>query len=147
MVRLVSVALIAALQLVSAATIRLDFKPEHIKENTIPDYAIKHAPFLFLHSEESWWPSDIATHLEHCFPDDDTIPVKSKARLETLHELSPQVFLASNNHKKISPEWMLGEKLDGSGYTKAPATIILVDKIDHVDVFYFYFFSYNKGPT
>lgn len=36
----------------------------------LPDYAITYAPYLYLNSDESWFPSNIDTHLSHVTPRD-----------------------------------------------------------------------------
>jgi hypothetical protein len=52
-----------------AATLRKAPKFDKTKRDTIPDYAITYAPYSYLYSGESYWPSDIATHLEHVTPE------------------------------------------------------------------------------
>ena len=73
--------------------------------------------------------------------------VQSTVTLETLDELASDVYLTSKDNVENNPAWLVGVKPSSSGYTSAPATIIVADKTDHVDVFYFYFYSYNKGLT
>lgn len=122
-------------------------KFDNTKRDTIPDYAITYAPYSYLYSGESWWPSDVTTHLEHCTPKVGFVAIGPAATLETLHELAPDVYLTSDDNVEDNPTWLLGIKPDSSGYTSAPATIIVVDKTEYVDVFYFYFYSYNHGLT
>ena len=149
MVQITSLILLAILShcISSAAIVRGAPKFDHTKRDTIPDYAITYAPYSYLHSGESWWPSDVATHLKHCTPEVNFAAVGPAATLETLDDLAPDVYLTSDDNVEDNPAWLLGVKPDSSGYTSAPATIIVVDKTEYVDVFYFFFYSYNHGLT
>ena len=89
----------------------------------------------------------MATHLEHVTPEVNYVAVESTVTLETLDELASDVYLTSDDNVEDNPTWLLGIEPNSSGYTSAPATIIVVDKTDYVDVFYFYFYSYNHGLT
>lgn len=148
MIRITSLILSATFFHISSTAItRSTPKFDHTKRDTIPDYAITYAPYSYLYSGESWWPSHIATHLEHCTPEVNFVAVGSAATLETLDELASEVYLTSDDNVEDNPTWLLGIKPDSSGYTSAPATIIVADKTEYVDVFYFYFYSYNHGLT
>jgi hypothetical protein len=149
MVRITSLIFLAgSLQLISAAaTRRLTPKFDKTKRDTIPDYAITYAPYSYLYSGESWWPSDVATHLEHVTPEVNYTAVESSVTMETLDDLASDVYLTSDDNVEDNPTWLLGIEPNSLGYTSAPATIIVADKTDYVDVFYFYFYSYNHGLT
>lgn len=149
MVCITSLALLVnSLELISAAaTPRRAPKFDKAKRDTIPDYAITYAPYSYLYSGESWWPSDVATHLQHVTPEVNYVAVESTVTLETLDELASDVYLTSNDNVEDNPTWLLGVEPSSSGYTSSPATIIVADKGDYVDVFYFYFYSYNHGLT
>lgn len=121
-----------------------------VKRATIPDYVLTYAPYSYLYSGETWWPSDVATHMEHVTPEVEYVAVESNVTLETLDELASDVFLTSNDNVEDNPAWLLStdNTPDSSGYSSAPATIIVVEKDDGiVDAFYFYFYSYNHGAT
>ena len=71
------------------------------------------------------------------------------ATVSTLNDVPPDAFLTSIDRVEAFPEWLAStsNKPDGNGYSSAPATIIAVEKEDGkvVDVFYFYFYSFNRG--
>lgn len=116
----------------------------------IPEYALKYAPYLHLWSEEEFWPSDIATHLQHVAPAVNHVPVSSIVRLQTLSTYGGDVYLTSNGNVEDQPDWLHSAygRPDRCGYSSAPATIIVVEKNDGiVDVFYLLFYSYNHGTT
>jgi len=117
------------------------------RQSTIPDYAITYAPYSYIYSGENYWCSDIATHLEHVTPEVNFTAVESSVTLETLDELPSDVYLTSDDDPLTAPAWLtsVANIPDSTGYTPAPATIIVADKGAWVDVFYFYFYSYNQG--
>ncbi|KAI9740279.1 MAG: Vacuolar protein sorting-associated protein 62 [Cirrosporium novae-zelandiae] len=133
-----------AIHSASATPIASSFKA---KRSTIPDYALTYAPYSHLWSEEEWWPSDIATHVEHVTPEVDYVAVASSVTLEDLDTFSTDTYLTSNDNVEDNPAWLLSaeNEPDDDGYSAAPATIICSDKTDYVDCFYFYFYSYNHG--
>lgn len=136
----------ASLEAVSAAP-AAGTSPIKAKRDIVPDYAITYAPYSYLYSGEAWWPSDIATHVQHVTPEVDYVAVASNVTLEDLDTFAADVYLTSDDNVEDNPTWLLGVEPDSAGYTSAPATIIVVDKTDFVDVFYFYFYSYNHGLT
>ncbi|KAL1982870.1 hypothetical protein VTN96DRAFT_798 [Rasamsonia emersonii] len=122
-----------------------------VRSEPIPDYALKYAPYTHLYSGESWWPSDISTHLQNTIPEANST-VLGPAGSATVKNLdtypSNDVYLTSKDNVFDNPAWLLStdNKPDSNGYSKAPATLIAVDKGNGtVDVFYFYFYSYNHG--
>lgn len=124
---------------------------ELVQSEPIPDYALKYAPYTHLYSGESWWPSDISTHLQNTIPEANST-VLGPAGSATVKNLdtypSNDVYLTSKDNVLDNPAWLLStdNKPDSNGYSKAPATLIAVDKGNGtVDVFYFYFYSYNHG--
>lgn len=117
---------------------------------SIPGYALEFAPYSHLWSEEEWWPSDIATHVQHVTPEVSYTAVagRSNVTLENLNSFTSSVYLTSNDNVEDNPDWLLSTSNTPSsdGYSAAPATIICADKGEGtVDVFYFYFYSYNHG--
>ncbi|TRM69357.1 hypothetical protein BD626DRAFT_473774 [Schizophyllum amplum] len=121
----------------------------HLQRGAIPDYALTYAPHTVLYSGEGWWPSDVATHLDHVTPEVDFTPVTTESvTLDTLTSVSARAFLSSDDDVEDNPAWLLStdNTPNSSGLSRAPATIIAADKGDYVDVFYFYFYSYNYGP-
>ena len=123
----------------------------------LPDYATAYAPISYLNSGESWWPSDIATHLANVVPEINFTPVdgfqtagQTQLTLASLCTVNATAYLTSKDNVDDSPAWQLSSygkpaTADG-GYSAAPGTIIAVQKnATWVDVFYFTFFSYNHG--
>lgn len=119
------------------------------KREAIPSYAITYAPYTYLNSAEEWFPSDIATHVQHMSMEADYVNVSTTVTLEKLLDYSSADYMTSYNNVEDNPAWLLSNYgiPDSTGYSAAPATIIAVDKTDYVDVFYFYFYSYNHGST
>ncbi|KAH8819148.1 hypothetical protein F5884DRAFT_4217 [Xylogone sp. PMI_703] len=124
-------------------------KPRLTARDSIPDFAIKYAPYTYLYSGEAWWPSDISTHIQHVKPEVNFSAIASSVTLENLNTFPSDAYLTSNDNVETAPAWLVSTygKPDGTGYSAAPATIIVADKTDYVDVFYFYFYSYNQGLT
>jgi len=132
--------------LIAAAA--LTAKAAKIKRETIPEYVLTYAPYSYLYSGETWWPSDVATHLMHVTPEVNYVAVEKNVTLETLNELATDVYLTSNDNVEDNPAWLLStdNKPESCGYSSAPATIIIVEKDGGIlDAFYFYFYSYNHG--
>lgn len=129
--------------------------PSKRQTTPIPDYALKYAPISYLYSGESWWPSDISTHLANTIPEVDFVAVSGfesagSVTLATLNAQSSSVYLTSKDNVDTSPAWLVSAygkpTTTTGGYSAAPGTIIAVQKNSTwVDVFYFYFYSYNYG--
>ncbi|KAI0387110.1 hypothetical protein F5Y04DRAFT_76970 [Hypomontagnella monticulosa] len=213
----------------------------------IPDYVLNYAPLVHLYSQEFFWPSDIADHMEHVEPDLDKdkwlFNESEPVTLSNLNELSSELgfqHLNSKDNVESRPRWLHSKmnrpiafkddgsedeayddnsepdqqpsddttwfdvdrnhplhritdprklpggvpqperfekrhrvlrareqqrlmsesaeksmkehnsknKPDESGYSRAPATLILVDKGSGiVDAFWFFFYAYNLGQT
>ncbi|KAG5982253.1 hypothetical protein E4U55_002144 [Claviceps digitariae] len=123
---------------------------------TVPDFVARHAPLVWLHSLDPFRPSDLLTHVRHTTPMVDQKPVPDLPHM-TLDNLAllngleaASVALTSNDDVSTLPSWLLGDMPDETGKT-ANATscvVILVEKgHDEVDAFYFYFYSYDRGPN
>ncbi|KAI5815797.1 hypothetical protein BZA77DRAFT_338593 [Pyronema omphalodes] len=124
-----------------------------------PEFVLKYAPYVYLHSEERFHPGDIAEHLIHTTPHLNLTPLDSSStptplllsNLEKLNALGPEdVYLTSNDDPTYPPPWLRGNRNipDHYGKSKAPAIIIWTEKSPGVvDVFYFYFYSFNLGNT
>lgn len=78
----------------------------------VPDYVLKYAPLIHLHSEEYFFPSDIADHIEHMVPfvNGSALNLSKHLRLEDLHELDAQrptpVYLTSEEDVEDRPGWL-----------------------------------------
>ena len=61
-----------------------------------------------------------------------------------------QVALTSKDDVTALPAWLLGEAPDASGriHNSTACVVILVEKAPgHVDAFFFYFYSYDRGAN
>ncbi|QDS76337.1 hypothetical protein FKW77_002752 [Venturia effusa] len=121
----------------------------------VPDYVIRHAPLVWLHSEDPFRPSDFGEHLKHTtaklygspIP---KLPILNLDNLELLNDYGKEVALTSNDDVTIIPQWLLGETPNASGAieTAIPCAIIMLEKTSRdVDVYYFYFYSYDRGAN
>ncbi|KAJ4396630.1 Vacuolar protein sorting-associated protein 62 [Gnomoniopsis smithogilvyi] len=212
------------------------------KLDDVPDFVLRNAPLVHLYSEENFWPSDIAEHVQHMTPyfEHEPANMTESLSLANMFDLTAKpgvVFLTSNEDVEQRPEWLSshvseptpfdengdekvdpadghedeeeqkwysegttwwnvdkdhplhrisdprersfeprdmifkhtrraqiasedpqkpmppppgtpGHKPDASGYSKAPAVLVLVDKGSGIlDVFWFFFYSYNLGQT
>ncbi|TDZ40752.1 Vacuolar protein sorting-associated protein 62 [Colletotrichum trifolii] len=75
----------------------------------IPDYVWEYAPLVYLHSEENFWPADIAEHVRHMNPHLDGEPLNQSVSLSDLHLLDERrgsVFLTSKDDVESRPEWL-----------------------------------------
>ncbi|KAI5835592.1 hypothetical protein K523DRAFT_318928 [Schizophyllum commune Tattone D] len=113
----------------------------------IPDYALTYAPYTVLYSKEHYFPSDVVTHLEHTTPEVNYTAIADATTLADLNSLTTDAYLTSNDDVETNPSWLtsIDNKPDADGLSKAPATIIAVQKDGFVDVFYFYFYSFDFG--
>ena len=121
----------------------------------IPQFVYDYAPVVYLHSQDPYLPSDLATHLSHTRPEvsfHDISGVPSPLTLDNLGDLNDlggaQVWLTSKDDISTLPNWLKGVAPNAQGKTEgATSTVIVVT--DHgdgtVDAFYMYFYSYNQG--
>lgn len=114
----------------------------------IPSYVLQYAPISYLYSDESWWPADVANHLTHVVPKVDQDVIASSVDFNSIGSLPIDSYLSSRDDIESQPSWMFGVQPDSSGYTSAPATIIVVNKPGGIiDAFYFYFYSYDHATV
>ncbi|PVH97835.1 hypothetical protein DM02DRAFT_65704 [Periconia macrospinosa] len=116
----------------------------------VPDYVLKYAPIVYLHSQDPYLPSDFQTHLTHTTPKVgfNAVSGPSPLTLDNLSQLGSDVYLTSNDDVTTNPSWIKGVRPDSSGKTNDAITsaIIVNDKgSGNVDAFYFYFYTYNWG--
>jgi len=80
----------------------------------IPQYILDHAPLIHLYSGETYWPGDIAEHLQHTTPFFNYTPVTTERRhenlstLDQLNEYGRGVFLHSDDNVEELPVWLRG---------------------------------------
>ena len=88
---------------------------ERILRN-IPQYVFDYAPLVHLHSEEQFWPCDIADHLHHVTPKLNYTSIQEKSpnltNLDGLNEWNNGrfVYLTSNDDPEQIPEWLSGKE-------------------------------------
>ncbi|KAF2709729.1 hypothetical protein K504DRAFT_467679 [Pleomassaria siparia CBS 279.74] len=116
----------------------------------VPDFVLKHAPVVYLHSSETYLPSDIQSQLSNSVPEVNynEVPAPSPLDLNNVNALGGDVWITSKDDITKDPEWIKGVKPDGNGKTNnaVTAAIIVNDKGDgNVDAFYMYFYAYNYG--
>ncbi|KAF6812214.1 vacuolar protein sorting-associated protein 62 [Colletotrichum plurivorum] len=126
-----------------------------------PEYVARHAPLVWLHSDDPFKPSDLLTHIRHTTPTREDgksipdLPPLDLDNLELLNEIrddgrGEDVFLASNDDPLTYPAWIRGEAPDAEGRVRGatPCVMVLVEKTPRdLDAFYFYFYSFNEGPN
>jgi hypothetical protein len=108
------------------------------------------APLIYLHSQETYFPTDLQTFLDHTTPQVAWKPVSgpSPLKLDNVNQLGSNVWLTSNDDVTKDPQWIKGTKPDGNGKINGavPAAVIVTDKGNGVvDAFYMFFYAYNYG--
>ncbi|KIW07471.1 uncharacterized protein PV09_01439 [Verruconis gallopava] len=124
-------------------------------DDKVPDFALKYAPLIWLHSEDPFRPSDVLQHIRHTTPALDFeplfgLPELGLDNLEILNQFGHEVSLTSADDVTLMPEWIMGEVPDADGklHRSTACCVILVEKGPRdVDVFYFYFYSYDRGSN
>lgn len=116
----------------------------------IPSFVLEFAPLSHLWSQEKWFPSDVATHLDHVVPQINFTSISHSVTFQNIKHLGSDVFLTSKDPVEDQPSWMHSteNRPDEIGFSSAPATIICVEKDgDTIDAFYFHFYSFDEGNT
>ncbi|KAF2132333.1 hypothetical protein P153DRAFT_394487 [Dothidotthia symphoricarpi CBS 119687] len=117
----------------------------------VPDYVMKYAPILFLHSTDPYLPTDFQLFLNNTTPRVNFAAVPGPSNpltLSNLDQVSADAYLTSNDDVTKNPSWIKGTKPDASGKTNnaITASVIVNDKGNGVvDAFYMYFYAYNYG--
>jgi hypothetical protein len=108
-------------------------------------------------------------HLEHTTPHINYKPVEEKYRYPTIDNLEQlnslgKIYLQSNDDPESYPPWLGGEDnipddfiirgkshpgkvriKNGPHRSNAPAILVVVDKGEYLDAFWFFFYSFNLG--
>jgi hypothetical protein len=117
------------------------------------------APLVWLHSTETYYPSDIGSQLVHTQPEINYSVVSGTESPLTLDNLNSslasyqgsQTYLTSKDNIGTNPAWLNGVKPDASGRTgSATGCAIIIndhssDTSGFIDVFYMYFYAFNYG--
>ena len=83
--------------------------------STVPQYVLDYAPFVYLYSQEEYWPCDIAKHLLHTTPYLNYTPAQAESdhaklrNLDDLNEWGQYVYLTSNDNVIEHPIWLQGK--------------------------------------
>jgi hypothetical protein len=146
---------------------------EESKLRQIPDYILEYAPYCHLYSGEEYWPGVLSEHLEHTTPCIGYDPVPCRFQQPNLRDLDQlnqfkKLYLTSKDDPENYPDWIGGvdnkpmiQQSERAGRRKtqstvfpgrstphrssAPAVLIVVDKGEYVDAFWFFFYSFNLG--
>ncbi|KAF2258360.1 hypothetical protein CC78DRAFT_124576 [Lojkania enalia] len=116
----------------------------------VPDYVLKYAPLVWLHSAEQYFPSDLQSQLSNTIPrvNFNAVAAPNPLNLTNLNALGADVYLTSKDDITTNPQWIKGVKPDGAAKTQnaITAAVIVNDKGNgNVDAFYMYFYAYNWG--
>ena len=122
------------------------------KRDALPSFATTYAPYAYLASAESYWPSEITTHLQNCIPEINftAIGAEGSATLDNLSTYNSSVYMTgADDAFEKTPAWVVsayGQPDNSTGYSAAPGLIIGVDlNSTTTDIYYMYFYSYNYG--
>ncbi|KAF1934080.1 uncharacterized protein M421DRAFT_240 [Didymella exigua CBS 183.55] len=135
--------------LVACASVQQELRQDSF---SIPDFVLRYAPTLYLHSEELYFPTDLTTFLEHVTPRANYTPVANAPNpltLTNLDQLGAAAHLTSNDDVTTSPAWLSGAAPDSHGLTAGIncAVIVNTKNDSSADVFYFYFYAFNPGTN
>ncbi|KAF1841627.1 uncharacterized protein K460DRAFT_318814 [Cucurbitaria berberidis CBS 394.84] len=117
----------------------------------VPDYVLRYAPIVYLHSDDQYLPTDIQTFLDNTTPRVNFNEVSGPSKPLTssnVNQMGGDVWLTSNDDVTKDPQWIKGTKPDSNGRTNEAVTaaVIVNDKGNgNVDAFYMYFYAYNYG--
>lgn len=116
------------------------------------------APYVFLHRDDIYYPSDMAKHIDNTIPAINFTDIAGYPKpltldnLDELNELGGEdIFLSSIEDLVNLPKFLGGQEPDPVTYKTNDAkscAIIVVDKgNDIIDAFYMYFYTFNDAPT
>lgn len=127
-----------------------DANQRTIKDGEIPQYVIENAPYVWLHSQEKYFPGDIAEYVPHFdIRDKDGKKQEFGGSVSDLLKIKDEdVFLTAKEDWLNDPDWIIGSAPDADGLASgAPATLIVMDKGNGwVDAYWFYYYPFNEGP-
>jgi hypothetical protein len=123
---------------------------------TIPDYVTKYAPVVHLYGEERYLPYHIDKYVRHfaVVTEDGSTVSPNITSLAHLGDISSGIdsstmYMKALTDFSVDPEWITGKHSIPditTGEIDAPAVVIVTEKPDYVDAFWFYFYSFNLGP-
>lgn len=125
--------------------------------DTIPSFVIANAPHVYLFSEEKYMPGNIAEYVQNFWMSNSTTNFSTALTISNLNSVansarqssSSDLFLSARIEWKDQP-WIsnlgaIPRPWDGM-VECCPVTLIVVDKGDFIDAFWFYFYPFNEGP-
>ncbi|WAQ82267.1 hypothetical protein PtA15_2A584 [Puccinia triticina] len=147
---------------------RMDEAVDPFVTNTlegVPEFVLEYAPLVHLNSKEPFWPASLEEHLRHTIlhepdgqasrpPEEDPCSILAQRRFN--HE---KCFLTAAVDVRPAPldhPWLVSEEGKPGSDRKSPVSpviLILVDKSNitgvpgTLDAFWFFFYSFNLGPT
>ncbi|KAH6688823.1 hypothetical protein BKA61DRAFT_304670 [Leptodontidium sp. MPI-SDFR-AT-0119] len=129
-----------------------------LNHTLIPEFVLEYAPYVYLHRDDSYYPSDMAKHLENTYPSINFTAVEGGPHpltLDNLNELNElggeNIFLSSTEDVVTLPKFLHGQEPDPITYRTDNAkscVVIVVDKGNGlIDAFYMYWYTFNDGPS
>lgn len=125
------------------------------RQTALPSYVTQYAPLVWLHSEDTYAPSDIGAQIANTRPEINFTVVANAPSPLTLDNLDSlnglgggSIYLTSIDDVTTGPAWLRGVQPDSSGNTAGAKTSVIIvnDRgSGNVDAFYMYFFAYNQG--
>lgn len=85
---------------------------EERRSRSIPDYVLEHAPLLYLHQDEQWWPTDVADFMHHVQHRQEGKNDPGNVRLSSMTKYLPRdhvpggTFLQSLDDPEELPDWI-----------------------------------------
>lgn len=116
------------------------------------------APYVYLHRDDQYYPSDMAEHIENTQPTINFTAVEggpNPLTLDNLDELNKlggkNIYLSSKEDVVTLPKFLHGQEPDPLTYKTNNAkscVVIVVDKGNGtIDAFYMYWYTFNEGPS
>ncbi|POW21419.1 hypothetical protein PSHT_02421 [Puccinia striiformis] len=115
----------------------------------VPSYVLEYAPVIHLNSKEPFWPASLEEHLRN-------ISILQDDKDSSKLDLKPSQDDPSLKSDPLSHPWLVSRDGIPDDNRKSQAStviLILVDKSSIVgkpgtiDAFWFFFYSFNLGPT
>ncbi|KAI6248290.1 putative vacuolar protein sorting-associated protein TDA6 [Erysiphe necator] len=140
---------------------------EELKNTTISSYVLTYAPIVVLDRKETFFPSDLSTHIANTQPRFNFTPILNTPfplNLSNLDQLNTfdngEVYLSSREPIIHLPMWLRGQKPGKKTlHTRRSVNCVIIviekgsfkDEAENieqnvVDAFYLYFYSFNDGP-
>ena len=101
---------------------------------SLPAYVLEYAPVVYLHSKETYFPSDLQTHLDNLIPKNANfkeIPGQTPLTLDNLDKLNAfgskdTLFLSSKEDVTKNPKYLNGVAPDAQGKTNGAKSCVII---------------------